>query len=76
MWINDDSSVTLKPVKTETSKIEELVAEVRSNRARRGAAPLPKSGWKAVAGTVADDALYREAARLGEEWRKAANEHR
>ncbi len=56
--------------------IEALVAEVRAKRAREGAAPLPKSGWKAVAGTVTDDALFREASRLGEEWRKSENERR
>lgn len=61
---------------TETQSIEALIADVRAKRAERGTPPLPKSGWKAVAGTVTDDELFREAARLGEEWRKSENERR
>lgn len=61
--------------KSETS-ILDTIAAVKAGRAARGAAPLPKSGWRTVAGTVPDDALSREAARLGDEWRKAANTRR
>jgi len=60
-------------MKTEMQSLEELIAKVRSRRASRGEIPLPKSGWKDVAGTVQDNALFREAARLGEAWRKSQN---
>ena len=63
-------------MKTKTESLEELIAKVRSRRAERGATALPKSGWRAVAGTVQDNALFREAARLGEEWRKTQNKQR
>ena len=63
-------------MKTKTESLEELIAKVRTRRAERGGESLPKSGWKAVAGTVQDNALYREAARLGEVWRKAQNQQR
>jgi hypothetical protein len=53
--------------------LEDTLATVRSRRAKKTGKTPPKSGWKAVAGTVSDDPLFREAARLGEEWRKAAN---
>ena len=35
-----------------------------------------KSGWKEAFGIVPDDALFREAARLGEQWRQKENERR
>lgn len=53
-----------------------LASTIAAARGRRAASQktLPKSGWRAVAGTVDDDELFREAARLGEAWRKAANQ--
>ena len=57
---------------TKTEPLEELITRVRAERAARGV-KLPKSGWEAVAGTMEDTALFREAARLGDEWRKAEN---
>jgi hypothetical protein len=56
------------------STIESVVAEVRARRAGRPMAL--KSGWKEAFGTVPDDALFREAARLGEQWRQKENERR
>ncbi len=58
------------------SSILAAVAAVRATRAKRGAAPLPKSGWREVAGTMKDDEVFREAARLGDEWRREANSRR
>ncbi|MFN0076357.1 MAG: hypothetical protein ACKVY0_07775 [Prosthecobacter sp.] len=65
-------------MKTKNEPVEALETLVTSVRARRAAQgkPLPKSNWTAVAGTVKDDALFREAARLGEAWRKAENARR
>ncbi|MBX7209983.1 MAG: hypothetical protein K1X78_16820 [Verrucomicrobiaceae bacterium] len=63
-------------MKTQTEPVERLIATVRARRAAAGARPLPKSGWKAVAGTVKDDAFFREAGRLGDEWRMAENKRR
>ena len=34
------------------------------------ATPKTKRGWKAIAGTFADDPLYDEAMQLGREWRE------
>ena len=57
----------------ENLALRDVIARVRERRKARPA-PLPKSGWLKVAGTVKDDELFREAARRGEEWRKVANE--
>lgn len=63
-------------MKIKMEPVEELIARVRARREAAGANPLPKSGWRSVAGTLKDDALSREAARLGAEWRKAENKRR
>lgn len=61
-------------VKTKADSLEELLAEVRARREAKGRVSLPQSGWRKVAGTVKDDELFREAARLGEIWRGCENE--
>jgi|GEM_PF-1073707 len=65
-------------MKTKSKPVEALKALVASVRARRLAQKkaLPKSGWKTVAGTMKDDALFREAVRLGDAWRKVENARR
>jgi hypothetical protein len=60
----------------EHTNLVDTIAAVRARRAAGNARPLPKSGWREVAGTVRDDALYREAARLGEEWRQSDRQSR
>ena len=35
--------------------------------------PKPKGSWRAVIGWEKDDDLFREAVRLGAEWRAKAN---
>jgi len=59
-----------------TSPLLERISAVRARRAANAPANLPPSGWRQVAGTVEDDELFREAARLGETWRKEQNQRR
>jgi predicted amidohydrolase YtcJ len=58
-----------------TELLEEKVAEL----AKRVAAletkveHAPKGGWQDIIGWEKDDELFREAVRLGAEWRAKAN---
>lgn len=61
---------------TETQTLEELVAQVRAKRAAQVVAPVVKSDWQSAFGSVPDGKLFREAAKLGDEWRKQENERR
>jgi hypothetical protein len=61
-------------MKTKSESLSELVASVRQRRKAAGAAPAIKSGWQAAFGSVKDDELFREAARLGEAYRKRENQ--
>lgn len=63
-----------KDVKTQTSDVEKLVARVRARRVEQGLTSQVQSNWREAYGTVKDDALFREAARLGEQWRNKENE--
>lgn len=51
--------------------IERKVAElaVRLERLEKKLQP-PAKPWREILGTIPDDEISREAARLGEEWRK------
>jgi hypothetical protein len=61
---------------TKSSLLEQIEA-IRARRVARGHEEgLPQSGWKTVAGTVEDNAHFREAARLGEVWRQQQNDRR
>lgn len=61
---------------TETLPLETLVSQIRERRARQAVAAPVKSNWQEAFGTAKDDELSREAARLGEEWRKQENQRR
>ena len=61
---------------TETLPLENLVTQIRERRAKQVVSPPVKSNWQEAYGTAKDDELSREAARLGEEWRKQENKRR
>lgn len=50
-------------------KLAELTA--RLERLEKKVQPVAKPTWRDVVGTIPDDEISREAARLGEEWRKS-----
>ena len=53
--------------------IEQRLAELtaRFERLERKVQPVAKTTWRDMIGTMPDDEISREAARLGEEWRKS-----
>jgi hypothetical protein len=57
-----------KPMDLET-RLESLEADVREIKAMLEA-QRPKQGWKAIAGTFADDPVFAEILRLGNEVRE------
>jgi hypothetical protein len=59
-----------------SESLEERIAQIRARRAAQALSAPAKAGWKAAFGAVKDDELFREAARLGEEWRKQENQRR
>lgn len=61
---------------TTKSPLLEQIEAIRARQAAGGHEGLPQSGWKTVAGTVEDNAHFREAARLGEVWRQQQNDRR
>ena len=63
-------------MKTVSQPIAEALTSIRSRHQANGPRKLPKSGWREVAGSMRDDEVFREAARLGEEWRQNANAQR
>jgi len=50
-------------------KLMTLIREVQARKAKNP--PVAKQTWKEIFGTMPDDELSREAARIGEEWRKS-----
>jgi hypothetical protein len=46
-----------------------LVREIQANKKLNP--PVAKKTWREAFGTMPDDELSREAARLGEEWRRS-----
>ena len=58
-------------MKTEVTdeKLLALIREVQARKARNP--PVAKPTWVEIFGTLPDDEASREAARLGEEWRKS-----
>ena len=46
-----------------------LLREVQAIKAKNP--PVAKPGWQKIFGTMPDDEASREAARLGEEWRRS-----
>ena len=46
-----------------------LIREVQARKAKNP--PVAKQTWKEIFGTMPEDELSREAARIGEEWRKS-----
>ncbi len=52
--------------------IEERVAELAAliERLEKKVQDLAKPTWREIIGTIPDDEISREAARLGEEWRR------
>ena len=53
--------------------IEERLADLsaRLERLEKKVQPPAKPTWREMVGTIPDDEISREAARLGEEWRKS-----
>ena len=47
----------------------ELLREIQSRKAKNP--PVAKAGWEQIFGTMPDNEASREAARLGEEWRRS-----
>jgi len=47
----------------------ELLREIQARKARNP--PVSKPGWEKIFGTSKGDEIEREAARLGEAWRKS-----
>jgi len=58
-----------------TEFIEQKLAELteRVEKLERKAKPVAKPSWREAFGTMKDDEISREAARLGAEWRAKAN---
>jgi hypothetical protein len=61
---------------TKPEKLAEVVSAVRLRRKAQAAASPAKSGWKTAFGSVKDGDLFREAARLGDAYRKRENQKR
>lgn len=58
-------------MKTEVTD-EKLAALIRGVQARKKAnPPVPTGKWREIIGTSPGDEADREAARLGEEWRRS-----
>jgi hypothetical protein len=53
--------------------IEQKLAELtaRLERLEKKVQPETKPTWREIIGTIPDDKISREAARLGEEWRRS-----
>jgi hypothetical protein len=53
--------------------IEERLADLaaRLERLEKKGRPPAKPAWREIVGTIPDDDISREAARLGEQWRKS-----
>jgi hypothetical protein len=53
--------------------IEQKLAELtaRLERLEKKVQPAAKPTWREIIGTIPDDKISREAARLGEEWRRS-----
>jgi hypothetical protein len=58
--------------------IEQKLAELatRIERLEQTAKPSTKSTWRGVLGAIPDDRISREAAQLGEEWRRSEGKDR
>ena len=56
-----------------TEAIEQKLTELteRVERLEKKVRPVAKATWREVIGTMPDDDATREAARLGEEWRRS-----
>ena len=52
-------------------KVDELTKRVEALETKLGRAP--KGAWRELIGSQVDDDLFREAVRLGAEWRAKAN---
>lgn len=51
----------------------ELLSQIQARKAKNP--PVAKPGWEQIFGTIPDDEASREAARLGEEWRRSEGAH-
>jgi hypothetical protein len=53
--------------------IEQRLAELtaRLERLEKKVEPVAKPAWREIIGILPDDEISREAARLGEQWRKS-----
>ena len=60
-----------------TELIEQKLAELTERIAHleRKAEPVSKPAWREAFGTMKDDEISHEAARLGAEWRASENAH-
>ena len=56
-----------------TEMIEQKLVELteRVQRLEERLKPIAKPTWREAFGTMKDDEISREAARLGEEWRRS-----
>lgn len=55
-------------------RVARLEAEVeRLKQGSVGATPVKKPWWEEIRGTFKDDPAYKEAMRLGREWRHSQN---
>lgn len=50
-------------------KLLNLIREIQAKKKLNP--PVAKSTWRDAFGTIPDDELSREAARLGEQWRRS-----
>jgi hypothetical protein len=57
------------PTVAADTQLTALILEIQARKKRN--TPPPKAQWRESFGTLPDDALSREAARLGEAWRRA-----
>lgn len=60
--------VSTKMIEQELSEVKKRLAKLEAHVARK-----PSQGWRAIIGTSEGDALDREAARLGAEYRATEN---
>ena len=52
-------------------KVTELTARIEKLEEKAG--HVPKGAWRQLIGSQEDDELFRDAVRLGAEWRARAN---